>query len=1057
LGTRNIQIGELELLSAKAGYDSWQFFVTEMMTDTGKLLDSVDIGGLWTLNALLRVGNGFLKADDLIGRDMVNQNHNKLPGGPIGDPAAKKAPEDANTVFNWVNNFATEYYGKKFQVRVPYTCVRQDVESGEILTSESPTQVGWTDQPYILGLANGSILHAFLTDETGRTETMVRFDNANTLDVTNLNADDFGYVADTNRYYIRCSVDGEYVYRDKSERLDPRGVIALPQMVQIKDDNDEMKFVGLLFKIIELKVPADQQVATKDAANEALKKIGNKMAYMPIEHPMVMPSGAGFGVQSNVLTYGPWVTRGPAGTVRVDHDSGLVPWEYGSITAMNVAGQAKADLGITYMQVCERGHITIPGYPTIPLGAELGAINAGFYGAGQNLIENRVALLHPSQYAVVNMGGWVGQHGPNVTDISVSVGVDGLQSTYNMRTYTPKYGRFSRSNAESLKKVGQARLKLNKEIKLRGLKSNTLSNTAIRKKLLGIALEKERMGEQAGQLNKDQGSPHELLIGSIINPFNTDYERTVISTLEMKEITTQVDDFLHKAVMGFEGLIRPVSMDGGNAGLPQYAAYIAGCNLNTSVGAQSPILYSTDGGDTILETCYNSGVHQDFLNPLSNPASLNRSDVSVRAASTYVGHDMDLLAQGSLPNSFPTGVDGTGINMQIVGYTDSNKSNYADDYRFFALRGPLLLQSWGYDLDGRPVPNGADTILGASGGSFASTNLSEKFLSDWLRKPHTWPVAPVDLRYDRKRGVWTAPPPYRLLYATLTKGCLSAGGTVKAQINTTKTGTVIQDNAGNDISDYSYITLTEKNGSCYPSGSSVTTYYDPVTCQNIVLEGQSLNLLNQACGTGNPTALGVVGELVFGTGLIGISDDVCCRKVLMSNITIQGEDASGNSVGPTRFESLILGNGLAVSGTGCTYTLTASSGGLMTVVDLTPIECATGTEPSGTYSTLSVGNGLVAHEIANKNVQISLSFNISNDGGLPSVSGISSLSLSSCLQATGNGCDATIGFASGITPASGAGRIWYVADIECSGGSLVITKNYFDYSTCGTITATGSE
>ena len=46
---------------------------------------------------------------------------------------------------------------------------------------------------------------------------------------------------------------------------------------------------------------------------------------------------------------------------------------------------------------------------------------------------------------------------------------------------------------------------------------------------------------------------------------------------------------------------------------------------------------------------------------------------------------------------------------------------------------------------------------------------SEKFSLNWGERPDTWPVGPVDLRWDESRGVWTAPPPkiYKNVYVTL--------------------------------------------------------------------------------------------------------------------------------------------------------------------------------------------------------------------------------------------------------------------------------------------------
>ena len=49
------------------------------------------------------------------------------------------------------------------------------------------------------------------------------------------------------------------------------------------------------------------------------------------------------------------------------------------------------------------------------------------------------------------------------------------------------------------------------------------------------------------------------------------------------------------------------------------------------------------------------------------------------------------------------------------------------------------------------------------GDPVTSTGLTDYFMEDWLQKPTSWPVAPVDLRYDRQRGVWVSPPDYKIV------------------------------------------------------------------------------------------------------------------------------------------------------------------------------------------------------------------------------------------------------------------------------------------------------
>jgi len=142
-----------------------------------------------------------------------------------------------------------------------------------------------------------------------------------------------------------------------------------------------------------------------------------------------------------------------------------------------------------------------------------------------------------------------------------------------------------------------------------------------------------------------------------------------------------------------------------------------------------------------------------------------------------------------------------------------------NNQRFMALRGPLMLHSWGFDTNGYPVPNANDmpyhinddglmlrfklvdtlndknfgknnlespgaflapstsngnTPLGdiitqaytwsgigtgieAGTGKWTKKNTTSKyFYRNWAQKPDLWPVGPIDLRWDSERRVWDA-------------------------------------------------------------------------------------------------------------------------------------------------------------------------------------------------------------------------------------------------------------------------------------------------------------
>src|SRR5690606_20905717 len=221
----------------------------------------------------------------------------------------------------------------------------------------------------------------------------------------------------------------------------------------------------------------------------------------------------------------------------------------------------------------------------------------------------------------------------------------------------------------------------------------------------------------------------------------------------------------------------------------------------------------------------------DYLYPFSNPPGMARADVvENRSDGTGLGHDIDIVGRG-------TGVPDSGLTMPIAGYEDENKADYADDYRMFALRGPVLIQQWGYDLDGRPVPNAVDTESAASSGDFETEGLTNKFLEGWLGKSHTWPVAPLDLRLDRDRGVWTAPPAPRSLTVRLCEH-LCIGGSALAEVLNSKT---VYDDSGNEIeSPMIYINETMNNP--LRSGDLALAGYDSYECKYYVANHESLGV-----------------------------------------------------------------------------------------------------------------------------------------------------------------------------------------------------------------------
>ena len=643
-----------------------------------------------------------------------------------------------------------------------------------------------------------------------------------------------------------------------------------------------------------------------------------------LEASPAFPDAAAVPLRSNIITYGPWFVRGPAGRARMRQDIGLVPWEFGSISNMNAGGLARVSDAVTFQQVVEHGSITVAGYPDIPLGAEIGAKAGGFFGAGKHLIENRSISIKTFtdtfavggtaniDYRQFIYGQWTGLFGPNVTNISVNVGAQGVQTTYTMRTFTPQFGRFAKANAERFGEIGRQRLdrlkgrKINKNLRAR-------TNALIRR-----LQERDRINNVVQKDGRKRTSPADLFIGQqfrwpkVLTNDDEKYRNNIVEAIPMHEMVGELENYDKKAMMSMDGLIRPISKSG-DAGLPQYISLTGTqCEALPHISEQPQPPINTQGNYTpaIINTSY--------LDPFSNDGTVQHH------AGSADGHDIDVLARGA-------SVPASSLSIPI---DKEGGGGYAADYRMFGLRGPIIMTSWGYDLNGKPVPNAADTEVAASGGEFKDTNLEDNFMTDWLRKSHTWPVAPVDLRLDRKRGVWTVPQSPRILRATIDAaiGLGSSGNASPSNLPT------IYDAEGNAIAaSNSKITVSTPDFSL-AAGQKINAYYDSEDCTYYPITsggggGGNGNVLISSLGCDCPLVFenNVSGEtvshLIFSTGLTVVSGS--CRSGLggifnqsttysiLGGIEVDSTQATVSVPGfPPRTKKITFGEGLSTEDLG---------------------------------------------------------------------------------------------------------------------------------------------
>ena len=167
--------------------------------------------------------------------------------------------------------------------------------------------------------------------------------------------------------------------------------------------------------------------------------------------PVVPPLSVGITQISNRYFYGPWLTSFEpkyAGKVEYVHDEDLTPEnfllpEFGiasnpynfnfnltntisGMAGMNLAGQAKANsIDGSYLFAEEQGTLVMAGAP---------------------LIENIGDALYLNNQTI----------GPYITDISVRMNENSIETTYNFRTYTPRQNRTNRDIIKNITKLSNA-------------------------------------------------------------------------------------------------------------------------------------------------------------------------------------------------------------------------------------------------------------------------------------------------------------------------------------------------------------------------------------------------------------------------------------------------------------------------------------------------------------------------------------------------------------------------------------------------------------------------
>jgi len=369
-----------------------------------------------------------------------------------------------DSIYQFINTYATQYYGRQFMVRIPVVCSRKDPETFTVRYSREIAEGGWNEEDNaeftnLIGLDTTASYIDFFRLPDGRIRPYCRFDNTRKLDIRGLSSENYGYTNfGLGSLWVKCNVQTEFVFGDYENKEDPRAVILLDTPISLfTDAYGPMSKLGNAFGSPAYKTRLDVVLSLQNTMR-SVSSTGN--------HPVsyVMPSAATIALRNNDENYGPWYDNSAIanGFTELLNDSSLVPWNFGNLANLNAYAQGVASFGIVDMYKNESGSVTVPDLPKGRIGEEILAYDGSGYISGQRDYDTRsmytisidgVTALYVPMVVTV----WDGSYGPIITGISVSFNDSGVSTTYNFSLYSKGYRRFSKARLDKNKEIGQLR------------------------------------------------------------------------------------------------------------------------------------------------------------------------------------------------------------------------------------------------------------------------------------------------------------------------------------------------------------------------------------------------------------------------------------------------------------------------------------------------------------------------------------------------------------------------------------------------------------------------
>lgn len=779
---------EMEALLTDFNY--WKYFIINKSQEpSSPHWQKAKIIGLWS--PFHNEGSDFQKA--LRNRKMtfrekatkVTNLVNEIGAGGVGADAVfdvigiedKKTKEkELNKLYNTLRNFASQYWGKKFIVKMPQIKIKVEPETNDVIASHIPVGAGYIDQSEYLEAVLRNIIplcNNFRQD--GKINAFLRFDfpqwlekyhleNINTNNIDNcenrIRIDNPYSVfsnslyEDRNQYpcgdFRKASVDNNLVFINAKTAYSPRVVMTIEEPVNsLRYTPQNLSNVDLLYSNLiknhNLQF-TNNPININEAADPPESRV-NLIYYFPSAFLKDLP---------------PKDVNGKI--VDIEADSSVIP--------KPLAQKALIYLKTIYGGIDEtdNNHIQYAQYWLAESYLEYTFIKDSLLNNGGTQGSMSVRKI-PPVYACL----W-----PSFAGVPLLSNVERYGPWYNVKanggtTYEKdddlvpwKYGGYINLDNMARARVDFAGSPQQESesgtIEFPGAPEHSIGDILVNggPYINGISVSFSNGGvktvyrlqtwsPQYGNLAKTEVDRANRLIS-----YMNKNDRAISNLLEIVQKTGMSRDEIRKIAE------KKLNVGAGDVG-------------DRKLGSRSPVGFIKATSNTVgyyaeTETSTETKLFQNYYFPgnLEDPNYKNLGCMTLDGVFRPFSTDMRAISSSGLPhfefpsvsgivnrsvyelNPFPSG-NIHDINFIAKGNEFKKESYEEDQYSHIlkgvGLRAPLVLVGWGFDTNGNPVPNSGVENDGVA---------NKEFIYNHYKRADKWKAGPLDVAWDDTRKVWTA-------------------------------------------------------------------------------------------------------------------------------------------------------------------------------------------------------------------------------------------------------------------------------------------------------------